>query len=506
MCGIAALIHQGRILRAEANTRSVLAMLEPIAHRGDQEHFGELAAYDEFAMGANRLAIVGREDGRQPISDVGGSIWTVFNGEIYNFRELRRELIAAGHDFHTQTDTEVLVHGYREWGRDRLLEKLDGMFAFVIYDRASGSFLAARDHIGIKPLYYASFDGTLYFASEQKSLTSLSGQIRTLPPGHFVAETGVGCYFRLSDESIDAPEDEIVARFGELFEEAVRKRVQTDLPLAVAFSGGLDSTAVLHFARKYHSNVTAFTIGFEGASDIAVARRYCEEFSIPQHITYLRENEMVGVIPKVVYEAEFFEGIDVMDSCLGLHLYQQVRSHGIKVALCGEGSDEVLAGYDLFREHPDRVALMKYRVANLHRTDLQRVDRSSMMSSVEARVPFLDKAFLSFAYRVPMRLKLRDGIEKWILRQALRQELPDYVVNRPKVRMPDGTGLQNRLFNYAQRGAVLPDETIQELSIRTPQEAFFLRQYLDAGFPLPNERFRRPAYDFSEHGYFRFIS
>jgi asparagine synthase (glutamine-hydrolysing) len=263
---------------------------------------------------------------------------------------------------------------------------------------------------------------------------------------------------------------------------------------------------VLHFARKHHPNVTAFTIGFEGAADIAVARRYCEEFSVPQHITYLREDEMVGIIPKVVYEAEFFEGIDVMDSCLGFYVYREIRSQGMKVALCGEGSDEVLAGYDLFREHPDKTALMRYRVSNLHRTDLQRVDRSSMMNSVEARVPFLDKAFLSFSYRVPMHLKLRDGVEKWILREALRQELPDYIAERRKVRMPDGTGLQNRLFNHARQGAVLPDQVIQGLSIRTPQEAFFLKQYLDAGFPLPSERFRRPVFDFSENGYFRFIS
>lgn len=506
MCGIAALISRGRCLGVEANVTRVSAMLASIAYRGDPEHGGETAAYDEFAMGTNRLAIVGREDGTQPISDVGGTVWTVFNGEIYNFQQLRRELIAAGYEFRTQTDTEVLVHGFRCWGASCLLEKLDGMFAFVLYDRASGSFLAARDHIGIKPLYYAEHGGTWYFASEQKSLTPLTNEIRTLPPGHFLAETGLGSYFGLSDEPIDAPEEEIVARFGALFEEAVRKRVQTDLPLAVAFSGGLDSTAVLHFARKHHPNVTAFTIGFEGAADIAVARRYCEEQGIPQHVTYLREDEMVNVIPKVVYEAEFFEGIDVMDCCLGFYVYKEIRRQGIKVALCGEGSDEVLAGYDLFRDHPDRCALMKYRVANLHRTDLQRVDRSSMMNSVEARVPFLDKDFLSFAYRVPMRLKLRDGIEKWVLREALRQELPDYIVNRRKIRMPDGTGLQNRLFNYAERGAALPDEAVQELSIRTPQEAFFLRQYLDAGFPLPNERFRRPAYDFSENGYFRFIS
>ena len=504
MCGIAALIR--RNAGCEANSRYIMEMLRPTAYRGDRENFGEIAAFDEFAMGTNRLAIVGREDGRQPISSADGTLWTVFNGEIYNYQDLRRELLDLGCEFRTQSDTEVLIHGFRQWGRDGLLKKLDGMFAFVIHDRVQGSFLAARDHIGIKPLYYASVDGTWYFASEQKSLTPLTNEINTLLPGHFLSDEGDGCYFRLEDEPLDLSEPEILSCIRELFEEAVRKRVQTDLPIAVTFSGGLDSTAVLHFARKYHPNVTAFTIGFEGAADIAVARRYCEEHSIPQRIAYLQEDEMVEILPKIVYLAEFFEGIDVMDSCLGFYAYQEIRSCGIKVALCGEGSDEILAGYDLFREHPDKVGLMKYRVSNLHRTDLQRVDRSSMMNSVEARVPFLDKAFLSFAYRVPMDLKLRDGVEKWIFREALRGELPDYITDRRKVRMPDGSGLHNRLFNYASRGATLSSEIRDVLRIQSPQEAFFLKQYLDVGFPLPTERFRRPMYDFSENGYFRFVS
>ncbi len=504
MCGIAAFLH--RPAGREANQNCLEEMLSPIAYRGDQEHFGEIAAFDDFALGTNRLAIVGRDDGQQPLASADGLIWTVFNGEIYNFQELRGELLAAGYPFRTHTDTEVLIHGYRHWGRQRLLEKLDGMFAFVLYDQAGNTFFAARDHIGIKPLYYAKIGDSWYFASEQKCLTSLTTEINTLKPGHFVSAEGISQYFSLSDEPLELTEAEIVARFRELFEEAVRKRVQTDLPIGITFSGGLDSTAALHFARKYHANVTAFTIGFEGASDIEVARRYCEEFSVPHHVTYLRDEEMVELIPKIVYAGEFFEGIDVMDTCLGYCAYREIHRHGIKVALCGEGSDEVLAGYDLFREHHDKLDLMKYRVANLHRTDLQRVDRSSMMNSVEARVPFLDKDFLSFAYRVPMHLKLRDGIEKWILREALRDELPDYIANRRKVRMPDGTGLQNKLFNYAQRGADLSTDLVDDLAIRTPQEAFFLRQYLDMGFPPPYERFRRPVYDFSENGYFKFIS
>src|SRR5262249_23972063 len=161
MCGIAALI--GRSSGAEANRQSILAMLSPMGYRGDLEHFGEIMVWDEAAMGTNRLAIVGRADGRQPIASADGLVWTVLHGEIYNFLDLRRELLNAGYEFRTHTDTEVLIHGYRHWGRERLLAKLDGMFAFVIYDRGSGSFFAARDHIGIKPLYYAAVDGVWYF-------------------------------------------------------------------------------------------------------------------------------------------------------------------------------------------------------------------------------------------------------------------------------------------------------------------------------------------------------
>jgi asparagine synthase (glutamine-hydrolysing) len=397
------------------------------------------------------------------------------------------------------------VHGYREWGSD-LVRRLDGMFAFVVYDKADGSFLAARDHIGIKPLYWARDGQALYFASEQKSVLPFCRDIQSLPPGHYMEDGEIHRYHHLDDAPLDLSEDEIVATCRRLFEEAVRKRVQTDLPVAVTFSGGLDSTAVLHFARLHHPDVTAFTIGFEGAADVEVAKRYCRQFGIPHVVSTLREAELVDLIPRVVYEAEFFEGVDVMDTCVGYFAYQQIHEHGIKVALCGEGSDEVLAGYDLFRDHPDKVGLMKYRVGNLHRTDVQRVDRSSMMNSVEARVPFLDREFLSFAYRVPMSMKLRGGVEKWVLREALRQDLPDYIADRRKVRMPDGTGLKNLLFDYASRGAKLSDEVTRSLAIRTPQEAFFLQQYFDAGFPVPRERFRRPAFDFSEHGYFNFVS
>src|SRR5262249_45445960 len=160
-------------------------------------------------------------------------------------------------------------------------------------------FLAARDHIGIKPLYYVYDGETYFFASEMKSLVKLSHAIQVLRPGHIVTREGVREYFRLSERPVDGSETAIIATFRDLFSTAVKKRIQTDLPIGVIFSGGLDSAAVLSIASQYHNNITAFTVGFEGAPDVEIARRYCIEHNIPQRITYLRVEEMVRDLSQI---------------------------------------------------------------------------------------------------------------------------------------------------------------------------------------------------------------
>ncbi len=190
---------------------------------------------------------------------------------------------------------------------------------------------------------------------------------------------------------------------------------------------------------------------------------------MPHVVSYLDRAELIGMVPAVVYGAEFFEPIDTMDTCVGWFAYRLAHEHGFKVALCGEGSDEVLAGYDLFKTHPDPDELMRYRVHNLHRTDLQRVDRSSMMNSIETRVPFMDRAVLEFGYTVPMEMKLRDGTEKWILREAFRGDLPPYIADRPKIRMPDGSGLKNTLVEYARQPAHVDEDLLHTLGVDTPE-------------------------------------
>ncbi len=502
MCGIAAVFGA----RHTDWVRPVLAMLRKIEHRGDAGHFGEIQSFPCGAMGTNRLAILDRDNGRQPMPAANGKYWVVFNGEIYNHGELREELIAEGCRFATTCDTEVIVTGYAHWGEE-IVHRLDGQFAFVIFDTEKQTWFAARDPMGMKPLYWGRHSDTVLFASEQKCLVPHSPDIRTVPPGHYLAGDRIQRFFDLDRAPPNGTDEEPVAHFRRLLDRAVRKRVDTDLPIAVMFSGGIDSAAVLHLARRYHPNVTAFTLGFPGAADLKVAKRYCEEFGIPQVICPLREEEIINLLPQIVYGAEFFESIDAMDACVAYFGYQRAHQLGFKVALCGEGSDEVLAGYDLFLEHPDPRELMRYRVANLHRTDIQRVDRSAMLNRVEARVPFLDAEFVRFAYHLPMSLKLKDGTTKWILREAYRNDLPDYVLWRPKVRMPDGTGLHRRLYDYAGRQTAAIEPLLSSrLGIENTQQAFFLQVYLNAGFPVPRERFRRPGLDYNVDGYFRFVT
>lgn len=509
MCGIAGIIEPGIREEPAPDTArradELLVMLERIRYRGDAERFAEHRSEAGVAMGTNRLAIVDRPNGQQPLVSEDGNVWLAYNGELYGFLPLRQELEGRGHRFDTGSDTEVVLRAYLEWGKG-CVERLDGMFAFVVYDRRDGTVLAARDHIGIKPLYYTCRDGVYSFASEQKCLVTAGGEIQTVLPGTYLKDGSTVRYFRLGGAAPELSEGEVVRRYRELFDAAVRKQVQTDLPVAVMFSGGIDSAAVLAAARRFHPNVTAFTVGIEGAADIDVARRYCRENGIPHVVTYFTREDLISVLPEVVYASEFFESIDVMDACVAYFAYRSARQSGFKVALCGEGSDEVLAGYDLFKDHDDPYALMAYRVQNLHRTDLQRVDRSSMMNSVETRVPFLDRDLLQFSYSVPMHLKLRDGSEKWVLREAFRDTLPDYIVDRPKIRMPDGSGLKYTLVEYARQPVDLDADLVSELNIDSMEGRFFLRRYLDAGFPRPRERFKRAGYDYSPNGYFEFIS
>lgn len=443
MCGIAAITNS-------SNSKKLEQILGQIKSRGEIHHFNEHASLEYGQLGMNRLAIVDREKAAQPITSSDGRYVIVFNGEIYNYQELKLELENLGVKFHTDSDTEVLVNGYAVWG-ESFLARLRGMFAFFICDKQTNGFFAARDPFGIKPLYYSKVGDKFYFASEIKALSCLDEikEIKLFPTGHFMKNSKLVKYWQQPSQTEEADHDQAIIKIRELFDQAVKRRVQTDLPIAVYLSGGIDSTAVLATARKFHRDITAIIAGNAQSEDRKFAVRYCEENNIKYVIKDLpREEELAKNIPEIVRLTESFEPNMIRQSAVSYHIAKAAAEEGFKIILCGEGADEIFGGYPEFtslcsvKEIENRI---RQFVDDLHRTQLQRVDRTSMAFTTEVRVPFLDIDLAEFTLKIPAKYKVvKSGktITKAIFREAMKDRLPDYIRLRDKVVLSEGAGLK----------------------------------------------------------------
>ncbi|MBB3411928.1 asparagine synthase (glutamine-hydrolyzing) [Rhizobium sp. BK316] len=504
MCGIAAVFSsQNSPSDPRDLEAALLHMLGAIRHRGDAYNFAERLVFDKGAMGTNRLAIVDRDQAKQPIVDPASRRVIVMNGEIYNHRELRIELQSLGYVFRTSSDTEVVLQAFIAWG-SLCLQRLDGIFAFVIYDPETGDTFAARDHIGIKPLYYSEGDGLVCFASERKCFLGLAKTTQEVMPGSYWHNGMVARYVTFEAiPNFGMKEAAVIEECKQRMEDAVRKQVATDLPIAVIFSGGLDSTIILHLATKFHKDVTAFSIGTNDSADLAFARRFCAERGIPHVITEFHHGQIGRNIRNSVFNGEFFEPVDISDMLTMAAVYAAVRANGFKVALSGDGSDEIFAGYDLFKTATDPYGLSTYRLNNLYRTDLQRTDRSSMANSIECRVPFLDRAVIELAMSLPFDMKVRNGVEKYVLREAFRSEIPSYMIDRPKIRMPEGIGIHDQIFN-ALANVQTSDIILPDINIDGPQVRNALKLFLEFGYDAPLERYKKLGTDYFQGGYFKF--
>ncbi|MDE9442009.1 7-cyano-7-deazaguanine synthase [Xenorhabdus bovienii] len=510
MCGIAAIFTIKKILIEQLDNK-LFSMIERIKHRGDLSRFNEHLVKEYVGLATNRLAIVERETATQPVSDEERDIHVILNGQIFNYKKIREKLIKRGHEFKGYGDAEVILKAYIEYDLE-FVNMLDGMFAFVIYDNRKSKFLIGRDHVGIKPLYYAKKNDVWYVASEMKAFLALDVEVKTLEPGSLYDGNELYKYTRY-DKSIEKSKDcYLVAKqkVRKLMEEAVESQVDTDLPVAVMFSGGIDSAIVLALANKYHSNVTAISFGLPGSDDIKISKKFCEENKIRQIIYTFTEQDLINDIDSAVYYGEFFEKIDSVDSIIANFGYFIANKLGFKVALCGEGSDEIFCGYDLFKTYPSIDELSLYRLNNLHRTDLQRVDRASMRNSVEARVPFMNNQVVRYALSLHESLKINNGVEKYILREAFRDFLPDYIIDRPKIRMPDGSGVKNILIDYVNSVDLqIPKDVLrmlESIGLNDKSSFYFANKYLNNGYHLPDERFKKLGKDYTASGYFDFIS
>ncbi len=425
MCGIAAIYGQN-IKNPEFQIKR---SLELIKHRGYS--FNESKSLDNCVLGANRLQIVDRENAIQPQTNKDESVFVVLNGEIFNY---------------PKADTKALVTLWEKY-REKMLDHIDSeMFAFFIYDKNTDEFFVARDPYGIKPLYYAldKFDN-YHFASEIKQLAQFKeiDEIKHFPPGHHMLNGKLKKYHSLPSSQTKDSVEQITKNIQNLFDEAVKKRVNTDLPIGVFFSGGIDSTAVLATAVKYHDNVTTFTVGSPDSSDVQIAKKYCQENNIKLvHFNPPSEQDLAKLIPEIVQITESFEPNMIRQSAVSYYISKIAREHNLKVILCGEGPDELFAGYPEFLNIPESeiTQTIKDFIVNLPRTQFQRVDRTSMHFTLEVRVPFFDTKLADYALSIPSELKIKDGTTKWILRQAMKDRLPDYIANRKKIVLSEGAG------------------------------------------------------------------
>jgi asparagine synthase (glutamine-hydrolysing) len=375
MCGIAGIMSFGAqpVLATE-----VRSMCGAISHRGPDDdgfYFG-----NEVALGMRRLAIIDLAAGMQPVHNEDATVWVVFNGEIYNYRALRRELVAHGHRFYTESDTEVIVHLYEERGA-LCVEAMRGMFAFAVWDERRQSLLLARDRLGVKPLYYAEVAGRLVFASEIKSMLqlpeveaslnwesvshlftflstppreSILQGIHKLEPGHILlASPRYGLrtqrYWGIHFEPERGKrEEEYVEAVREKLTESVSLRMVSDVPVGAFLSGGIDSSAVVAtMSRLTPEPVRTFSIGFqdEAYDERPYARLVAEHFGT-RHYEQVLEPDALSVLEDLTWYLDEPFG-DA--SAIPTYFVSKLAAEHVKVVLSGDGGDELFAGYDRYR-------------------------------------------------------------------------------------------------------------------------------------------------------------
>jgi asparagine synthase (glutamine-hydrolysing) len=373
MCGICGIFDRsGQSIDPDLLNK----MTTIIRHRGPD---GEGRLVDgQVGLGHRRLSIIDVEGGAQPIGNEDGSLQIVFNGEIYNFVELRKELETAGHQFKTRSDTEVIVHAYEQWGKE-CVRRFNGMFSFALWDSRRRELFLARDHLGIKPLYYAEVKGRVLFASEIKSLLQDPGcprevdvdaltemftfryvpspktlfkGIRKLPPGHRMTISARGIEVerfwdwvpRLREKYAEAA---LIEEYQALLEDAVRLQLRSDVPLGLFLSSGIDSGVLLAIMSKYSSGpVQAFTIGFEGGektNEVEDAKVLAKMFGADHHFMMVAPEDYLKYYENYLWDLEEPVG---NETAAAFYFVSKITSEKVKVALTGQGADEPWAGYD----------------------------------------------------------------------------------------------------------------------------------------------------------------
>ncbi len=489
MCGIAVAIDWD-----DAGS-AVRQLIAGMLHRGDVTDPLVMVG-NNTAMCTRRLRIVDAANGAQPQASFDERFLVSFNGEIYNHDVLRRELEALGVRFRTQCDTEVVANVLRAWGQAGI-KRLAGMYAFVAIDTATGEFLAARDPFGVKPLYLIQSPKGFLFCSEIRPLLDATDgdAVLLLPPGHLLTRDFCGRHYNLpspTTSSAASPQE-----LDRILSEAVRIRVPANLPVAALFSGGIDSTLVMHYARRFSPAMPGYIAVGCNAPDHLYAKHYAEEtglnlreVAVEAHCT-----KTLPLIETVVDTVETFEPSVIRPSLYTYLLSQRIHQDGFRVALCGEGADELFAGYSPLERaftRPDGGGrdMQKQCLGMMHRANLQRVDRCSMQFQLEIREPFLDQTVVDYASELDESCLVRQTSNAPIGKAPLRalydlypSELPTCIRDRQKMLFHEGADGDVEesgwldLFETSLSDADLHDgqREFADFAIATKEELIYMR-------------------------------
>ena len=509
MCGIVCLFDAKQ--KTEILRPQVLEMSKKIRHRGPD--WSGIFQNEKVVFSHERLAIVDPTSGKQPLFSKDKSMVLAVNGEIYNHRELRKEF--PDYDFQTESDCEVIIPLFQKYGKT-FVDKLNGIFAFAIYDIQNEIYLVARDHMGICPLYQGwDQHGSYYIASELKALEGVCKKIETFLPGHFLFSPDgyeLQQWYERDWEDYDHVKDNPtdITQLRKALEDAVHRQLMSDVPYGVLLSGGLDSSIISAVTAKYARNriesgdtqeawyprLHSFAIGLEGSPDLIAAQKAAEHIGSIHHEVHFTVQEGLDAVRDVIYHLETYDVTTIRASTPMYLLARVIKSMGMKMVLSGEGSDEIFGGYLYFHKAPNAKEFHEENVrklGKLHLYDCLRANKALMSWGIEGRVPFLDKEFIDVAMRLNPKDKMvaahEPRIEKWVLRKAFEDILPENITWRQKEQFSDGVGYSwiDSLKEVAEKEVT--DEIMTNSKFRfplnTPQnkEEYRYRAIFEEHFP-----------------------
>lgn len=507
MCGIVCAFD---IKQDAASLRpQLLSMSKRVRHRGPD--WSGIYSGEKAILAHERLAIVDPASGKQPLYSPDGNLVLAVNGEIYNHKELRKNY-EGKFNFRTQSDCEIILALYDDKGVD-FMEDLNGIFAFALYDIKKNVFMIGRDHIGIIPLYQGWDEaGTYYVASELKALEGFCPRIEEFMPGHYYYSEDAAPtrwyerewteYDNVKDNETDIP------TLRKALEDAVERQLMGDVPYGVLLSGGLDSSVISAIAKKFAPRrvdtdnteeawwpqLHSFAVGLVGSPDLAAARLVADHIKTVHHEVNFTVQEGLDAVRDVIYHLETYDVTTVRASTPMYLIARVIKSMGVKMVLSGEGADEIFGGYLYFHKAPNAEEFHKETVrklGKLHLYDCLRANKSLAAWGVEGRVPFLDKEFLDVAMRLNPTDKMAGNgkMEKWVLRKALEDYLPQVVAWRQKEQFSDGVG-----YNWIDSlkeltSEKITDEMMSKVAERYPinpplsKEEYYYRTIFEEHFP-----------------------